>query len=256
MLLSEIVAQIKESRVFANENVEEGPSETLSGRRGRKNQAIEKLTRLTRAYKEEMLKSALFIIVSGSGKDEFSTLASESFGCFATDANAFYQDLSNRVPPSQYLGADIGNAFDVLGRHLEDKMMELGVSEYPQLVFRQQYRKTVKNQDDFTAVVRQAINEQVGAEVVGIQAVNSILSKALDANHTGKVTPIVLTTDDAAFIASLSNDLERLTRRVFTVVAGKAPKGIKSVKGSIQIKEVTAETVGQTMKTINDSLKR
>lgn len=204
-----------------------------------------------------MLQGAIFIVVTGAQKEAFSEMATANFKCFAADPETFYNDLSNRISPSLYLGQEtISNMFDVVGRYLEDKMMELEVTEYPQLIFKQQYHKTVKTQEEFTALVKQAINDQVGAEIVGIQAIHSLVSKAIEANYTGKLTPIVLATDDEAFLSSLTHDLERLTRRVFTVVVGKSSKTAKAISGAILVKEPTEEAVGQVMTTINNSLKR
>jgi len=258
MGLQEIVAQIKELKVYAEENVDSGPMETLAGRRGRKSQAISQLAQLTRKYKQEMLQGAIFIVVTGAQKDAFSAMAVENFNCFASDPEEFYADLTSRIPSSLYLGKEsIVNAFDTIGRHLEDKMMELDVLEYPQVVFRHEYAKTITNREEFQALVKQAVNEQVGAEIAGIQAVNSLLASAIDKNHAGKLTPIILATDDEAFVTALNHDLaRRLTSRVFVVVAGKATKAVKSIEGAITIKEPTQEVVGQVMNTIKNTLKK
>lgn len=258
MGLQEIVAQIKELQVYANENVESGPIETLVGRRGRKNQALNQLAQLSRQYKEEMRNGAIFIIVTGSQRDAFASMAVDNFKCFSSDPEEFYSDLTDRVPATLYLGKEtLVNAFDTVGRHLEDKMMELDANSYPQLIFKQQYDRKLSSKEDFQALLKQAINEQVGAEIVGIQAVQSLFKKAIEENHVTKLTPIVLPTEDETFVAALSHDLEnRLTRRTYVVVAGKATKAVKSIKGSLLVKEPTQESVMEVLNAINDSLKK
>ena len=56
MNLPEILKEMKTLNGFATEDVNSGPIETLSGRRGRKNQAIERLKLLKREYTKGLLK--------------------------------------------------------------------------------------------------------------------------------------------------------------------------------------------------------
>lgn len=256
MSLQTVLEQIKTLRPVAEENVESGPIETLSGRRGRKNQAVEQLKTLTQEYTRDLMTSALFIVVSGANRDGFAA-ASEQFGCFVTDPEEFYKDLADRVSPSLYLNkTSVGNIFDVLGRHLEDKMLELNVREYPQLIFRQEYAKLLSSKEEFTDLIKTAINQQIGAEIVGIQSVNSLTLTAIEKNHGEKITPVVLSTGDEQLALNLVKDLERLTTRVFLVVAGKSSKIMKNTDGVVVLKETTEESVGQAMKTIRNNLKK
>lgn len=251
MSLVEIIEKINVARPFAEGNAEDGPVDTLAGRRGRKNQAIDTMIRLKRQYKQELLQSAVFIVVTGSLKSDFVTMATEGFKCFSADSEAFYNDLASRVSPALYEGKEgISNIFDVLGRYLEDKAIELDLSSYPQLIFKQQYRRVISNKEEFTALVKQAVNDQVGTEIVGIQAVNSLVGPAIDKGHADKITPIILSTNDELFANQLLTNLPRLTSRVFLVVAGKSTKALRSTDGAIIVKEVSEESLTQTMNTI------
>lgn len=258
MSLELIIKEIKALTPLANEDVDAGPVETLSGRRGRKNQALIRLQDLREQYTKDLIRSALFIIVTGSKRNEFSELATnKSFGLFGADPETFYRDLADRVHPSLYQGsASPSNLFDVLGRHLEDKMSELGLSEYNQLIFRETYIQPMRNSEEFSQVIKKAINEQVGSEIVGVQAANTIVEKAIASGHSSKVTPIVLNTGDEKFALQLSIDLERLTNRVFLVNTGKVSKELKSVQDSMYLKEVTETTVEATLAQINNSIKK
>jgi hypothetical protein len=256
MSLEKVLKEIQVQKPFAEEDVNSGPVETLNGRRGRKNQAIEALSRLKSEYLSDLLKSAVFIIVAGSERAEFETTATSKFGLFSTDPETFYNDLSGRVPPALYLGKEgAHNLFDVMGRHLEDKMNELGVSQYNQLIFKERYIKPVKNQSDFTAIVKQAINEQLGAEIVAIQAVNSILDDAINRNHASKTTTILLSTNDEKLVGDLVKDLDKRGNKVSLVLAGKYPKSLKE-SATATVKEVTEDSVKSALDQVKNSLKK
>lgn len=257
MSLETTIKAIKEAKPFAEENIETGPMETMGGRRGRKIQAIEQLKMLKRQYRTDLLTSAVFIIVAGSARSDFEKVATEKFGLFSADPDEFYKDLANRVSPSLYLGKEsVSNLFDVLGRHLEDKMNELDVNEYNQLIFKAEYVQNITSPEEFTTLAKRAINKQLGAEIVGVQAVTSILDKAIENEHSAKTTSIVLSTGDEALALSLVQDLERITSRIFLVVAGKGSKTLKGVQESISVKDATEDTVKSTLDTIKSALKR
>jgi len=254
MSLSTLLEEIKKARPFAEENVEEGARETLNARRGRKAQNIELMKRLKSQYASELRSTAAFVLVVGSKRKEF-TEAAEGFKCFVADPEYFYSDLAKRVPTSLYLGKEgMSNIFDILGRHLEDKAHELDIVGYPQLIFRQEYRSHISNQEEFLALVKRAINEQVGGEVVGIQSIKNLTDVAIDKNHAAKVTPILLPTGDELFALTVAEALEKISTRVFIVAAGETKETY--TEGVLVVKEPTSDSVKKTLKTISNSLKK
>jgi len=257
MTLEQTLKEIKTLIPFAEEDVETGDPATLNGRRGRKIQSMEQISRLKRDYKNELLKTAVFIVVYGSERGEFEKIATnDRFGLFSANPEDFYNDLAARIPPVVYQGKEsVSNVFDILGRHLEDKMNEIGVLEYNQLVFKEAYVGTSTTQAEFTKLVKRAVNDQMGAEVVGIQAVNSIMAQAISRNHSGKTTPIILGTDDLSLVMSLHSDLPRLSDRVFFVKAGEIT-GHLAINGAIPLHEVNGNTVKSALATINKTIKK
>lgn len=257
MSLVKVLEEMKKYRPFIEENTDTGPQETLSARRGRKRQAIESMKTLKRQYTESLLRSAVFILVTGSESKEFETVAKEQFGCLSSDPNGFYVNLASRVHPSLYSEKEaVSNIFDVVGRHLEDAARELDVVGYPQLIFKQEYRRTIKNQEDFVNLLKIAINQQVGGEMVGLYAINTLTDAAIANNYAETVTPIVLATENAGLAKDLVAALERLTPKVFCVLAGKGPKNLKQVQGLLAIKDASPSNVEQTLKTIKSNLKK
>lgn len=257
MSLAKTLEEIKRIQPYVNEDVETGPRETMAARRGRKVQSIEQMKNYRRSYRLELLESAAFIVVTGSAAKEFATVATEKFGCFSANPLAFYEDLANRIPPTLYQGKEsMVNLFDIIGRHLYDKAMELDLNEYNLLTFRQEHYVSVKSKEDLVKLLQSAINAQVGSEIVGIQAVTSLVDKAIETNHAKKVTPIVLTADNEKLALDLENDLRKLkTRGVYLVVAGKGTKTLRAVQGVISVKEPNETNVENALNQIGGSAK-
>lgn len=257
MSLQKVLEEMKKVRVLAEEDVDSGPIETLTGRRGRKRHAVEQLKNLRSQYSDTLLRSAVFILTVGSQREAFEQLASTEGNCLLSVAESFYEDLANRIHPTLYTGKNTtSNLFDVVSRHLEDKARELGITEYPQLVFKHQYARQVTSSKEFTELLKQAITEQVGGEVVGINAVRSLTDTAIARNHTQTVTPIVLSTSDENFALELIPHLERLTTRVFLVVAGEASETLKATEGAIVLSEVSSKSMKAALKQIRSNLKK
>lgn len=260
MSLDTILKEMKTLKVFAEEDPDSGPAETMVGRRGRKQQAIQRLVDLKTEYSIDLRNSVVFIIAAGPKRAEFEQIAiGEKIGLFSSDPETFYTDLANRIHPSLYTkNASSSNLFDILGRHLEDKMLEMlgPTGEYNQLIFKEKYIGHVNTPQEFSQVIKTAINEQIGSEVVGLQALSSILDKAIANGHKGLTTPIVLPTGDEKLAIQLASDLGRITQRVFLVNTGKVSKELRSVEEAINLKEVTEDSVKATLDTIIKSLKR
>lgn len=257
MSLKTVLEEIKRLKPLAEADTNSGPVETLNGRRGRKAQSIEALKRLKREYKSELMQNSVFIISTGEGREGFEKQGVENFGLFATDPDTFYRDLAKRVSPSLYLKKDgVSNIFDVLGRHLEDKMMELDINEYNQLIFKGEYAKKVNSVEEFTQIVKSAINKQIGSEITGIQAIESLVDTAIEKSHADNITPIILSTGDTQFAQALLRDLGRLTAKVFLAVTGNAPAELKDSPGALVLEEPTKTAVGNALKTMRKSLRK
>lgn len=256
MSLQTVLAEIKKVKVFADEDTSTGEAATLNARRGRKNQAIEQLKRLKRDYKQELLQNTVFIIATGNDREEFAKTSAE-LGLFVADPEAFYKDLASRVPEVLYKGKEgVSNIFDVLGRHLEDKMMELDINEYNQLLFKAQYAQKIEDVNDFAQLIKKAINDQIGSEIAGVQAIDSLVDEAIERSHADRYTPVVLTTNDEGFALQLSRDLERLTTRVFVAVSGEGNETLKNLDGALVLSEVSKESVKAAIKVMRKNLRK
>lgn len=257
MSLAKVLEEMKQARPFAEENVDSGPSETLNARRGRQKRAAETMKDLRQQYSDNLLKTAVFILTVGTERETFEAQVTSDGSALKSDAESFFNDLANRVHPTLYAGKNPGaNLFDVVGRHLEDKARELGMTEYPQLIYKSQYARQVNTPAEFASLLKQALTEQVGGEVVGINAVRGLTDLAISKGHEATVTPILLSTSDQKFSVELIAHLERLTPRVFLVIAGEAPEQLKSAEGAVVLTEVSPKSVKNALKQIKNNLKK
>jgi len=254
MELKTILEKMETSRPNAEMEVQTNPASTYGGRLGLKRAATETLKQLRIEYHRQLLSSTVFIIVAGSNKDRFSELASsDAFGCFSVDPEEFYKDIASRINPSLFGRESTRALFNIAGNVLEDKALELDIQSYPSLAFSEKYNRGVSGPDDFASLIRSAVNDQVGSEIVGINAVYSIVDKAIGKKHAATVTPVVLNTSDENFALDLQTNLKRLTKKVFLVVAGKS-KTLKAIKDVIFVKDVSEESVGEALTTIRGKL--
>jgi hypothetical protein len=233
MPLNKIINEIKKLTAYAEEDLDSGPVETLANRRGRKVNAIESIGRLKIQYVSQLLKNTVFLLTTGDKKDLLSMIAAEQFSVFNADPEEFYEGLVDQVPPILYSNKDSSSSLlDTLSRHIEDKALELDILGYPRIAFKQEYRRFLKNREEFKDLVIKMINEQMGSEIVGIQSVHSIAEEALARGHSAQITVIMLSTDNLQLLSDLKRDLPRLSANVFTVGAGKLNKEAKKIVGS------------------------
>jgi len=254
MSLKDLLNKIKEVKQFADENVDTGAPETLNARRGRQRQAVEELQRLQTAYTNELRRTSAFIVVIG---DKYKEFLEHSSKLFCVEPEAYFKEIVNKIPTHLYLGREsVSNLFDVLGRHIEEKAYALGIVGYPQLIFKQEYQRTIRSTDDFLNIVKEAITDQMGGEIVGIHATHVLTKASIEKNNTSQSTRIVLATGDEKFGIKVANDLHKISNRVFVVVAGELQKPLRNTKDVYGLQEVTKESVDKTLNGIKNLLKK
>lgn len=257
-MLSNMVNKIQELVALANEEVSQEPMSTYQGRVGRQRQAKDELIRLKRSYRQELLRTSAFILVTGSEQKAFekAVLNMKEVPSFSANPEAFFEEMTARISNSLFDGnASIANLFDVAGRHLEDMAHDLEIIGYPMLQFSEKYNVSVKNKKEFTKVLKKALIDQVGGELVGIKAVSSIVDEAIANGHSSVLTPVLLKTSDKEFILSLLHSLPRLTKNVFVVVAGKSTKDMTDLPNAIVLSKVNEETISEALTIIKKSIK-
>lgn len=256
MTLSEILKEIKAVEPLAAEDIEAGSPETRNARLGRKSQSVEKLGRLRNSYFHELKNSVLFILVIGDQRNEFTEAATANGKILTADADAYFSKLVDRIPPALYLGKEnMANIFDVVSRHIEDMAHDLGIVGYPQLLFKQEYHRSVTNREQFLALIRLAVVNQIGGEIVGIQTLQTLTDIAIERGIASKAIPVILPISNERFALTVAKDLERISSKVFVVTAGQTSDAVKDATPTVAISEVTKEEVKKALKTIEKSAK-
>jgi hypothetical protein len=160
------------------------------------------------------------------------------------------------LPPALYnQKTPPANLFDIMGRHLEDKATEMKIVSYPLMIFHSKYQKACNSKEDFKNLIKEAINDQVGSEIAGLHIVRSLADEAIEAGHRGKITPIVLATDDEKLALDLKGTSGRIGSRAFLVAAGKGAKTVRATEGAFTVKEVNNESVETILKNIRNLCK-
>jgi hypothetical protein len=254
MSLKNMLTRIQDLTLAANNDVEGGNPATARTREGIKRQAREQLIEARIAYTEGLLGNSAFIMVNGDERDAFADIATRDFGCFTADPEALYKDLASRIPPELYLNrSSSSDAFDVLSRHLEDIANDLGIQSYPFLLWKQDYARSLTSEQELVALIKQAVNEQVGSELVGIYSVNKILDDAIAAKHSDDITPIILPTNDVSLITDLKTNLARLGTNSFIITAGKT-RGKKMLEPLVTVKIPSDESVRDALVAVKSGI--
>ncbi len=260
MNLNTILKQIAIHKPNAELELDMGNINTYRARLGQKRAAEESILRLERDYKNQLLQSTAFILVTGSSKDAFVELASDpKFESFTANPEALFNEIAEQVSPptvkpSLYGREGVKSLFSIAQNVFRDKATDIGVVEYPSFAFNDRYNVGINTKEEFAQLLKTAIVDQVGSEIVGIHAVNSIADKAIERGHTGSVTPIILGTSDERFALNLLENLKKLKAKTFLVSAGKVSKTIQGNSGTVVVKNVTEENVADALVTIKNKI--
>jgi len=249
MSLEAILEEIKKEKVVAEQDLDLVSPMVLYVKKGQVNSAKERLEKLYIDYKNQILRQSIFILVTGQDSETFASIANESFKCFTLDTETFYKEIANEISPQLYEGKNINSSvFDVVNNVLEDRMKNLDVMSYNFLTFDSKYSRMINSKPELVEVLKNAINDQVGGEVIGLDALEKVSKEAVNSDYKSKIVPILLYTKDEGLVSSISDDLRRVNPRVVRVSAGKVNNPDLNVLTNI--KEVTEETVGKALKEI------
>ena len=257
MSLSTILQEIEKTKPTATLDLTLGNESTFRGREGMKRAAVDRLEQLKTDYKKALIESTFFIILTGANRTLFNEVASNpDFECFSVDPENFYNDLSSRVDTKLFGRESTKYLFNIANNALYDKALEIGVSRnsITEIKFDERYNMAVKNHAELAALLKKAVNDQIGSEIVGLDALTSIVDRALEKKHTSSVTAVLLNTGDENFALVLQKNLTRLKTKTFVVVAGKASKTLQNLPGAFHVKNVTEESVGETLKLIRNKI--
>jgi len=250
MSLTTVLEEIKETKKIALTDLDTVSPRAYPYKLGQVNSAKAKLESLYINYKHELLNKAIFILVTGSDSALFSEIAERDFKCFKTDGKILFKEIANEIDPSIYLNKKVNSSvFEVIGNVLEPRLKDLDIVSYNTLMFEAKYEKVIKNDNDFVQLITESVSDIIGAEVVGLDALERISKEAVNKGYKSKMVPILIHSKDEGFISSISNNLKTLSPRVVTIAAGKVKKK-NDLNILASITEVDEQSVGKALKEI------
>jgi hypothetical protein len=248
----ELLEKIYAAKLLTTQEVFDENINAYRQKAAAKLRAQDELIELCQELRVSVRQSTVLIMVNGDKALEFVEGA-KKFDCFTINPEEFYEKLIDQISTDVYLNKN-SNAglFDVTSAYLEDMAMDIGILEYPSLIFKNEYIKQLSSKADAVQVIKEAINEQVGVEFVGLYMVHQITNQIIDKKFDGKVFPAVGVIKDMKLLQDLGK-LDTLGIRTFLVNSGKVKKEEK-VGAIALLKEITEENVQETLLKIKQSL--
>lgn len=248
MRFDTILEQIDAEQVIASQDLNGVNIRALPYKKGQVNAAKERLEKLYSDYKEEIKKNSVFILVTGNESSEFGNIAQEKFKCFNFDAKIFYKEILEQINSHLYQDKKINSStFEVISNVLEDKMKNFDVASYPQLMFDARYSRVIRNKDEMLDVMIDAINEIVGGEVIGLDALERVAKDGVKKKYKSRLVPILLHTEDEKLVNQLAKDLAKTSSRVVVLTAGNVKTNVPSL---VALETIDEENVGNALKKI------
>lgn len=245
-----LIEQIQQKTVAANDDLKDATNNTRPMREGNKRAAKEQLVALKDQFRLLLTQTASYLIVTGPQASDLATAAESTKAALVVNPDDFYNEVLNKIDERAYMNRMIDSSFaNTLSNVLEEVTLSIGVQSYPQLNFRSEYIQMITSKEQVLAVVKQIINKEIGSDLVGIYAANKVLDQAIE-RGPNSFTPVLLHTTDEALALGLSKDLKNLSPNVFLVTVGKASKALKGVPNSISLKEANAEALEQLLEAV------
>lgn len=247
MSLSLILDKINEQKTIAEQDLHSVHPRSYPYKKGQVESAKARLEQLYIDYKNELLKNAVFILVTGDQAGSFANIAEEKFKCFSVEGKSMFKEMLSEVNPQVYVNKKVNAfVFEVLSNILEDKLKSLDVLSYNQLLFNSKYSRVVKNEEEMLEVVTSSIADIVGLEIVGLDALEKVTKQAVNKNYKSRIVPILIHSDDEVFVNEAAQGLKKLTQRVATVSAGKT----NNINSKFSLEDINENSIEETLKTI------
>lgn len=251
-MLKELLEQIVETKRIAETEVDFEPVQTYQGRLANRRQAIYNLDSLMVDYRNAVLKNSLLMLVTGEQKDEFCKQAQDEFGCFCFEAEKTFSDIVNKIDPQNYIGQKTNiYLLEMIEAELKEIAWKAGVQSMPELKCESEEDQTFNSKEEFLKYVKKVILKYIGAEILVVIAISNASESAIEEQRASSILPVVLSSEDFAFLEAIKTNGQVFTQNIFTISCGKVKKGTNC---GIKLKEATKEDVEQALVTIKNSL--
>jgi len=237
-----LIKEIERNRELANMEIpEDADPRTLTTRIGHKKRAKQNLEDLFLEYRNHVRQNAVFILTKGKQSDSFIEIATKEYGCFSVNADEVYEKIADQIDSRNYLNQSATpGLFDMLMSAFNNICDDIGIIGYPAVLFESKYKRNLTSREDFITLIKEAFNNKVGSDLVGLYAVDQVARKAINDGYTGTTIPVILNTEDKDLTEDLNTSLKQINPSVFTVSTTK---------------KATAKSVEEKLVKIRESLK-
>ncbi|HEX9804388.1 MAG TPA: hypothetical protein VGA67_01795 [Candidatus Dojkabacteria bacterium] len=256
-MLKEILKNIERNKEIASRDPEAVPHEIAAVARGDIMRSKENLKELFYQYKNALKERVIFIMVNGKASKKFAETVDKNFSGMSFKAEEFYTKLVDQVDPQNYENKSLGNSMvDILSAVLENRALEIGVTAYPALLYKEKYASLIETKEDLVKVFSKMVNEQIGAEFVGVDLLDQAAEQAVKKRFSGSILPLVVYTEDNDLLTALAKDFyEKLTPNVFVITAGIASKEVSENSLTTVTGKITKKSVGEALKEVKNNLR-
>jgi hypothetical protein len=238
-----LIKEIEKNRTIAETPIpEDADPRTLTTRIGHQKRAKQNLQDLFLDYRKHVAQNAVFILTSGKQDKSFIDLATEEYGCFEVSADEVYEKIADGINPRNYMNSSATpGLFDMLMSVFNDICDEVGIIGYPAVLFESKYKRQLNSREDFVMLVKEAFNDKVGSDLVGLYAINKVAGKAVNEGYSGTTIPVIIHTQDKELTTELESTLKKVSPNVFKVSTTK---------------KATAKSVEEKLVKIREGLKK
>lgn len=253
--LKDLMLEIIQTKEIADKKPSVDDPNVRRAMLGKIKRAKENLEDLTDQYRNLVKFNCAFILTCGSQRDKFAKLSREEFSCFPSDSFDFYNELIENINSRMYVETTGSpSLFNLIGSNLEVIAKKMGVIGYPPLLFEQKFKKRLKDKQDLLNVTIQAINDKIGAEMVGHYCIKKSTDMAVKSQFTGNIVPIVITIKDSELTKEFVRTFKTITKNVFVVTTGSKPNKELKTNSISHLQSVNKDGVEKTLTKIRENL--
>lgn len=233
-----LIKDIEKNKVVAAMEIGDADPRTYTTKLGHIKRAKQNLEDLFLDYRKEVMNRAVFILTKGAQADSFIEIATSEYGCFSVNGDALFEDIISRVDKRYYENMTSSPAlFDLLMSSFNDVCDDIGIIGYPAVLFDSKYKRRLKSKEDLLQLTKEAFNEKVGSDLVGLYAIDKASREAVNQGYNGTTIPIIISSNDKELIGELSKSLKSITGNVFEISTTKKQTQKSVEEKLVKIKE-------------------
>ena len=191
MNMQELVQQLSEALVVANEDVSRIEYNFRPGFVIRQNQAKQEVLRLTDEFRKRLLSHSVKVFVTGTkNKDVFTKLV-ESSQSYVTSVNELYVEIAKYLEPLVHYGGNFTSSAFI---RLNDTVYGfINRFHLPSMTLVEPINIGVQSFDDLVRIVKETIRKAYGDALNNSYMVNNLLDTALKVKYNKDYTLFVVT---------------------------------------------------------------